>query len=167
MEVEEEEEELAAAAAAEEGGEAEDEGGLVLMGNSSSCVGAPLKVGSRSTRCVRGCLVDTPARKRCDGWKGVGVGCWLMMAGALWWSASEGLGLAADCATPINLARGGVFWGAGGGAAFSGQQPNSVCVTVLSTVFCQLCLSVCRSPTKPGRWCEVVQSAAGCCSVSR
>ena len=65
--------------------------------------------------------------------KGVGVGCWLM-AGALWWSpavwsANEGLGLAADCATPINLARSGVFWGAGCGScykAFSGQQPKSV-----------------------------------------
>ena len=56
------------------------------------------------------------------------------MAGALWWSpavwsANEGLGLAADCATPINLARSGVFWGAGCGScykAFSGQQPKSV-----------------------------------------
>jgi hypothetical protein len=39
------------------------------------------------------------------------------------------------------------------------------CVTVLSTVFCQLCVG--RFPTKPGRWCEVVQSAAECCSVLR
>ena len=35
---------------------------------------------------------------------------WLLMAGALWWSpavwsANEGLGHTADCATPINLAR--------------------------------------------------------------
>jgi hypothetical protein len=61
-----------------------------------------------------GCCVDTRSRVEL---KGVMDG-WLLMAGALWWSpavwsANEGLGLAAVCATPINLARSGVFWGAG------------------------------------------------------
>jgi hypothetical protein len=66
--------------------------------------------------------------ERCDGW----MDGWLLMAGALWWSpavwsANEGLGLTADCATPINLARSaGFFWGAGAEKAFSGQQPKRV-----------------------------------------
>jgi hypothetical protein len=107
--------------------------------------------------------------ERCDGW----MDGWLLMAGALWWSpavwsGNEGLGLAADCATPINLARSaGFFWGAGAGKlsrASNRGECRVQCVTVLSTVFCQVCLS---SSTKPGRWCEVVQSAAGYCSVLR
>lgn len=65
--------------------------------------------------------------------------------------------------------RRGLLWGAElllERESFLGPATEE-CVTVLSTVVCQVCLSVGRPSTKPGRWCEVVQSVAGCCSVSR
>ena len=67
-----------------------------------------------------------------------------------------------DCATPINLAYGGVFWGAAVWSLhFSGQQPNRkvcVCDRAVNCLLSNVCVA---SPTKPGRLCEVVQSFAG------
>jgi hypothetical protein len=100
-------------------------------------------------------------------------GCWLM-AGALWWSpavwrANEGLGLAADCATPINLARGGVFWGAAGMCelleSFLGPATEE-CVTVLSTVFCQVCLSVSNKAWQMVRGCAECRRVLQCVAVA-
>ena len=105
---------------------------------------------------------------------------WLLMAGALWWSpavwsANEGLGHTAGCATPINLARSaGFFWGAGAEwKASSGQQPKSaVCVCVCDgAVNCLLSsLSVClsqQSLADGARSCRVLQGIAVCCGSVR
>jgi hypothetical protein len=95
------------AAAEEAGEEDEGEGGVVAAAAATAMSERRSRPTLEALGGVRGCCVDNLV----SGWDGKGVmDGWLLMAGALWWSpavwsANEGLGHTADCATPINLAR--------------------------------------------------------------